>query len=75
MATLVQVGNTVVNLDLVTQAYFKPGSVRLYFAVATGKADALHLDVAEFFGRDAVALRNYIEAISANATELEMREY
>ena len=61
MATLVKVGDTIVNLDLVTQAYFKPGSVRLYFAVAVGKANELHLDVAEFFGRDAAALRAYLE--------------
>jgi hypothetical protein len=62
MATLLKVGDTIVNLDLVTQIYFKPGSVRMYFTVATGKGNDLHLDVVEFFGRDAVALQTYLKA-------------
>ena len=62
MAAMVKIGDTIVNLDLVTQAYFKPGSVRLYFAAATGKGEDRHLDVVEFFGRDATALRSFLEA-------------
>jgi hypothetical protein len=62
MATLLKVGDTIVNLDLVTQVYFKPGSVRMYFAVATGKANDLHMDVVEFLGCDAAALQSYLSA-------------
>ena len=62
MATLIKVGDTIVNLDLMTQAYLKPGSVRLYFAIASGKGNDLHVDVVEFSGRDAAALRAYLEA-------------
>jgi len=62
MAAMVKVGDTMVNIDLVTQIYFKPGSARLYFAAATGKGDDRHLDVVEFFGRDAIALRAFLEA-------------
>ena len=62
MATLLKVGDTIVNLDLVTQMYFKPGSVRMYFNVATGKGNDLHLDVVEFSGRDAAALQSYLSA-------------
>lgn len=61
MATLVKIGDTIINLDQMTQAFFKPGSVRLYFAVPVGKGDERHLDVIEFFGRDAKALRTYLE--------------
>ena len=62
MPTLLKVGDTIVNLDLVTQMYFKPGSVRMYFNVATGKGNEMHLDVVEFFGRDAAALQSYLSA-------------
>ena len=62
MATLVKVGDTVINFDQVTQLYLKPGSIRIYFAVATGKADGQHLDVVELFGREAAALRAYVMA-------------
>jgi hypothetical protein len=62
MATLLKIGDTIVNLDLVTQIYFKPGSVRMYFNVATGKSNDLHLDVVEFLGRDAMALQSYLKA-------------
>ena len=62
MATLIKVGDTVINFDQVTQIYFKPGSVRIYFAVTTGKADDRHLDVVELFGREAAALRAYVTA-------------
>ena len=62
MAAMVKVADTIVNVDLVTQIYFKPGSVRLYFATPTGKGDDRHLDVVEFFGRDATALRAFLEA-------------
>ncbi len=70
MATLVKVGDTVINLDQMTQAYFKPGSVRIYFAVTTGKADERHLDVVEFFGGDAAALRAYLESNIADVLVL-----
>lgn len=69
MATLVKIADTVINLDLMTQAYFKPGSVRVYFGVATGKAGERSLDVAEFFGCDAVAFRAYLEQRSADVVE------
>ncbi|MCG8353864.1 MAG: hypothetical protein MI924_39370 [Chloroflexales bacterium] len=64
MAGLIKIGDMVINLNLMTQAFFKPGSVRLYFAVATGKASDMHLDMVDVFGRDAAALRAYLEAHS-----------
>lgn len=70
MANLIKAGDTIINLDMMTQAYFKPGSVRLYFAVATGKAGERHLDAIELFGRDAVALRIYLDSISTDIHEL-----
>ena len=70
MATFVKVGDTVLNLDLMSQAYFRSGSVRVYFTVATGKGDERHLDVVEFFGRDAIALRTYLEANSHDVLTL-----
>jgi hypothetical protein len=70
MAGLIKVGDMVINLNLMTQAFFKPGSVRLYFAVATGKANDMHLDTVELFGRDATALRGYLESNSEDLLEL-----
>jgi len=64
MAAFVRFGDTMINMDMVTQVYFKPGSARLYFATATGKGDERHLDVVELFGRDAAALRAFLEANS-----------
>lgn len=74
MATLVKVGDTVINLDMMTQAYFKPGSVRIYFGVATGKGNERHLDVVELFGRDAVAFRAYLEQAGTDLLALYPRE-
>jgi len=70
MATLVKIGDTVINFDQVTQMYFKPGSVRIYFAVSAGKSDERHLDVVELFGRDAAALRTYVTANVDDVLEL-----
>lgn len=77
MANLVKVGDTVINLDMMTQAYFRPGSVRIYFAVATGKTGDRQLDSVELFGRDAQALRTYLEANSndIHAPDLQERVY
>lgn len=74
MATLVKVADTVINLDMMTQAYFKPGSVRVYFGVATGKGNERHLDVVEFFGRDATALKTYLENTSDDVLVLHPQE-
>ena len=70
MAALVKIGDTMINMDLVTQIYFKPGSVRMYFAVATGKGDDRRLDVLELFGRDAMAMRAFLEANCDDALKL-----
>ena len=70
MAAMVRVGDTIINVDLVTQVYFKPGSVRVYFVAATGKGDDRHLDVVEFFGRDATALRTFLEANCDDVSKL-----
>lgn len=74
MATLIKVGDTFINLDTMTQAYFKPGSVRLYFAVATGKAGERHMDVVELFGRDAQAMRRYLEQNSVDVVAMQPQE-
>lgn len=70
MATLVRIGDTLINLDQVTQIFFKPGSVRLYFAVVTGKGDDRHLDYAELFGADATAIKMYLQQASDDAFQL-----
>ena len=74
MATLIKVGDTFINLDTMTQAYFKPGSVRLYFAVATGKAGERHMDAVELFGRDAQAMRKYLEQNSVDVVAMQPQE-